>query len=109
MQITLGPITRTAERFPGDKLAHNTADLLVDGEKIGAIHDNGYAPRWAFHISPYRNRPDNTPYHTRAGDYRSPFYGLLFDGATFESAEVALAKVQVQVARFEALKAVNPK
>ena len=105
MQVTLGPVTKTKERFPGDKLVHQTADLLIDGAKIGSVHDNGYAPQWAFEITAYRWRPGNFKYAELSSDSRSPFHGLLYDGSAFESAEAARARVQDQLTRFEAVKA----
>lgn len=107
MKITLGKITRTKERFPGDKLAHQTADLLIASKVIGCVHDNGYAPQWAYHINPYRWQPGNGRYAEMSSDSRSPFHGLLFDGAAFDSPETARARVESQLTKFEELKATS--
>lgn len=108
MIVSLGPITRTKPRFKGDRLVYRSADLIVDGLKIGTVHTNGHAPKWAYQINPYRWRAENIRYADQSSDSRSKFHGLLFDGAAYDSAEIARGVVEKQLTRFEALKREQP-
>lgn len=103
MIITLGPIQKTTPSFPGDSLVHQFAEMFANNELIGEVHDNGYAPRWAFHINKYRWR-QSSKHHNLCSDSRQmTTYGLLFDGAGYDSPEAARKHCENQLTRFEQL------
>lgn len=102
--LKLGKVKKTKARFKGDKLVHETADLLMGKEIIGSVHTGGYAPRWAFEINKYRWRPEHSDYVDSTADTRSPFFGLLADGAAFDTAELARQACERQLTRLEARK-----
>lgn len=103
MQLTIGPIQKTKARFKGDKLVYEHADLLLNGEKIGSVHTNGYKPRWTFNLTQYRWRPDVSKYNDECSDTKlyGTAYGLLFDGQPVDSAELARAAAENQLTNFE--------
>ena len=105
MVITLGKMQKTKARFPGDSLVYRHADMLVNGQKIGSVHQSGYKPRWAFNINPFRWSAGVFRYAEITGDSRHfATYGLLFDGAAWDSAELAREACEKQLTRFEAAK-----
>ena len=102
MRIQIGPITKTAERFPGDSLAYLHADLILAGKKIGSVHQSGYAPQWAYSINHFRWQPENLRYAEICSDSRHfATYGLLFDGAAYDTAELARDAVERQLSRLD--------
>lgn len=95
--LTLGPM-KTESWIAGNPL---TADLIYEGETIGSVHQNGYQPKWAFQINQFRWKYLIHP----AVSASSPFElgglkRLLFDGASFSSAQEAKEAVEVQLTRF---------
>jgi len=81
---------RMSQRWEGDKLAYHHADIIHPTEGvIGHVHTNGYSPRWAFQIGKFRNKHISSPRVT-----------LLFDGASWDSAEEAAAEAVQRVDRF---------
>ena len=85
----------------GHPNAYQHADLLLKGEKVGSVHQNGFAPRWAFQISKFRAKYMWNPSVCKSSPTeQGSLANLLFDGAAYASPEEARKVVEGKFTTF---------
>ena len=78
-------------------MAYDHADLFLNEDLVGSVHQCGYRPRWAFNLSPIRRKYIGHPKMTPPrGSMEYP----LMDGAAYETREEAVEAAAQKISRF---------